>query len=467
MKTIVKFEGQKNTIQGECRPKEAMEILGLNPKEWKVTSKEITEKEAVYTIERRVPFYVVPKTETENTEPALEKTPDEEPLQADSENNEPSPEKTEAPVPEPQRETTKLQTESIPPAPPVRLHVNRAALAECLDICGMITTRPALMPILGDVHIQSLNEETIRISATDLEVSYAKDISGKTDAPLDACIPCKVLLSEIKALPDNIESLELIYHENKLSVNGRCTLFCGDPEEFPEIYPVKNEIAAMKIDNLQDALKAVMPAISRDEARYSLTGARIDASRNKVIGTDGCRLHIEDIESDVPGPAVTVPFRTVSLLVKYGTDGLVIIGEDEKEASFAVNGGNLKTRLISGTFPDYENVWPDNSIKASFKTADILKLIQGAFPLSDTTGVSLTFNGDLEITSESKGTGLYQWKIPCDTTGVQGSMTVNFAPDFLVDAFKSYPAEVTVIEMPETYGACVINKKAVVMPRRI
>ena len=52
MKTIVLYEGQKNTIQGECKPREAMEILGLNPKEWKVTAKDITGKAWTYTIVR-------------------------------------------------------------------------------------------------------------------------------------------------------------------------------------------------------------------------------------------------------------------------------------------------------------------------------------------------------------------------------------------------------------------------------
>ena len=60
MKTIIIHEGQKNTIQGECKPREAMEILGLNPKEWKVTAKNMTDKTATYMIEPAPSLAVVP-----------------------------------------------------------------------------------------------------------------------------------------------------------------------------------------------------------------------------------------------------------------------------------------------------------------------------------------------------------------------------------------------------------------------
>ena len=61
MKTIIQYEGQKTTIQGKSSPREAMEICGLDSKEWKVASKEVTDKAALYILERIRPLLEAPR----------------------------------------------------------------------------------------------------------------------------------------------------------------------------------------------------------------------------------------------------------------------------------------------------------------------------------------------------------------------------------------------------------------------
>jgi DNA polymerase-3 subunit beta len=465
MKTIITFEGQKNTIQGECKPKEAMEILGLDPKEWKVISKDITEKAAVYAIERRTPFYVVPKTE-DTTAPQEE-------------------DNTMSAVDLPFGPDDHIEPITGPNEQPISgtVRVDRAALSECLNICCKITSARSLMPILANVLIQVSTPENdtalLRISATDLDLSWQKTI-GATGDPLTICTHAGVLYSEIKALPAEVETVELSYSEepaNKssmsgnlkfrsLSVNGRCTLFCADPEEFPEIAAIEQE-NFVSIGDLAKAIKAVIPAVSKDETRYSLTGVYIDPVNKIAAATDGYRLHSENINPDHAAPAVIIPLRTASLLLQYPLNETMATNEAKDRVVFIVSGGTLISRVIDGNFPDVKNVIPANTIRASFASEAMLKLIDGALPLSEQTGVLLTFNGGLEVRSESDA-GHYKWNIPCTAEGLAGdSATFSFAPRFLIDALKSYPQETAIIEMPEEYGACLINGKAVIMPRRV
>jgi DNA polymerase-3 subunit beta len=289
-----------------------------------------------------------------------------------------------------------------------------------------------------------------------------------------------VLNSEIKALPAEVETVELSYSEepaNKssmsgnlkfrsLSVNGRCTLFCADPEEFPEIAAIEQE-NFVSIGDLAKAIKAVIPAVSKDETRYSLTGVYIDPVNKIAAATDGYRLHSENINPDHAAPAVIIPLRTASLLLQYPLNETMATNEAKDRVVFIVSGGTLISRVIDGNFPDVKNVIPANTIRASFASEAMLKLIDGALPLSEQTGVLLTFNGGLEVRSESDA-GHYKWNIPCTAEGLAGdSATFSFAPRFLIDALKSYPQETAIIEMPEEYGACLINGKAVIMPRRV
>ncbi len=131
---------------------------------------------------------------------------------------------------------------------------------------------------------------------------------------------------------------------------------------------------------------------------------------------------------------------------------------------FSVAKGLLTARLMEGAFPDYENVIPVPEAKAAFAASEFLSLIEGAKPLTDGV-VRLTVNGALVISSTAEE-GSYQWRIPCETEGLETDLAYSFNHKFLVDAIKAYPSERVVLGLPLSYGACLINGKAVVMPVR-
>ena len=105
-----------------------------------------------------------------------------------------------------------------------------------------------------------------------------------------------MLLAEVKALPEETESVEWLFKAGTASVNGRCDITTQDADEFPEMNLPAFEGQA--IGNLAEALKAVMPAVSTDETRYALTGVYFDFASSKLVGTDGFRMHTEDIVPD-------------------------------------------------------------------------------------------------------------------------------------------------------------------------
>jgi DNA polymerase III sliding clamp (beta) subunit (PCNA family) len=453
---------------------QALKEHGLKSREWKLIDTHETKKTITYTVVPKNPVTVEPASV-----PA--EAPDEQQEAAPPENNLPA--TTEDSYVITDALTGVVVSGEIAPKtviPPGRIRVDRAALTECLNVCCKITNSASIMPILSTVRIKTTNPDAIikpvRISATDLEISYEKTLPGEGD-PIDICVHARLLLAEIKALPKDVSTVDLNYDDMKLSVNGRCTLFCSDPEEFPEIIPI-DPASVMTIGNLIDALKTVAPAVSKDQTRYVLTGALIDPVKNKVAATDGFRLHtdditsrlhtVDDIPSDHPAPSIIVPLRTVQLLIQYSAEEQIIVNEAGDKAVFAICGGQLITRLILGTFPDLENVTPDNPIRYTFVNSQLRNLIEGAIPLADDCGIVLTFNDDtLEMTAEG-GKGHYKWDMPCQTQKNNGdAVSFSFAPQFLVDVLKSYPAEVTTLEMPEIYGACLFNKKAIIMPRRM
>ena len=48
-------------------------------------------------------------------------------------------------------------------------------------------------------------------------------------------VPARVLLAEVKALPEETESVESLFKAGTVSVNGRCDIITQDADEFPEM----------------------------------------------------------------------------------------------------------------------------------------------------------------------------------------------------------------------------------------
>jgi DNA polymerase-3 subunit beta len=110
-------------------------------------------------------------------------------------------------------------------------------------------------------------------------------------------------------------------------------------------------------------------AISTEETRYYLNGIFLHAAKRegvkvlRAVATDGHRL--ARVEAPLPSgaegiPGVIVPRKTVAelrRLIDESTDS-VRIALSESKIRFAFDGAVLTSKLIDGTFPDYERVIP-------------------------------------------------------------------------------------------------------------
>jgi DNA polymerase III subunit beta len=277
-------------------------------------------------------------------------------------------------------------------------------------------------------------------------------------------IPAKLFAAEVKALPAEIREVELSFSGKTVSVNGRCEIRTADADEFP-LLPSDFD-KTVKVRGMTEAFSRVITAVSRDETRFVLTGVMLDLAKGKTVGTDGFRLHWDDIESE-GGPALIVPASAVKIFLKFrGEDTVRLPAPEAKHVAFSVAGGLLTARLMEGNFPDYEQVIPAPQVTVTFAASEFLKLIEGAMPLANQS-VQLTINGELIIYSAGEQ-GKYEWRIPCEVNGATKELVYTFNPAYLIDAIRAYPADRVLLGTQDgQYGPCLINGKALVMSIRV
>lgn len=161
----------------------------------------------------------------------------------------------------------------------------------------------------------------------------------------------------------------------------------------------------------RNGLTAVNMAISSEESRYYLNGIYLHARNYRgamrlcMATTDGCRLAFKALAVDAPEamecPSVIVPRRAVGVLARnLPADDVRMVwhaGDVHTNApaeytpapaeytpapvrfTFYAEGVTVTTRLIDGTFPDYQRVIPTgNDKRATFDRLALLKACKDA-----------------------------------------------------------------------------------------
>src|SRR6202035_2435642 len=152
-------------------------------------------------------------------------------------------------------------------------------------------------------------------------------------------------------------------------------LACLPPEDYPVMtgaeLPHRFTLTAAELRMLIDRTRF---AISTEETRYYLNGIYLHATKNnevpvlRSVATDGHRLaRIEMVlpEGAAAMPGVIIPRKTVLELRKLVDESQeeVQVALSETKVRFAIGEAALTSKLIDGTFPDYDRVIPSNNDK--------------------------------------------------------------------------------------------------------
>jgi len=203
-------------------------------------------------------------------------------------------------------------------------------------------------------------------------------------------VPAHTLFEIVRKLADGAEvRLETDGAEQMLLTSGRSRfhLACLSPDSFPDLKSGSfTHTFSLPAASLRELIERTQFAISNEETRYYLNGIYVhtlEVNKQPVlraVATDGHRMARAETEAPAGAagmPGIIIPKKTVGEIQKLldGADGDVGIEISDTKSRCTLDGVVLLSKLIEGTFPDYERVTPKNNDKqlnvdrASFATA--------------------------------------------------------------------------------------------------
>ena len=352
--------------------------------------------------------------------------------------------------------------------------INPKTLQKELAFVQGIVERKNTIPVLANILIESNDNDSIRISGTDLDTTIRATVNAEQiKAQGGICVQARKLFDIARLLPDAPVTF-------KKEDNDWVTVSCGRSnfrlpgiatDTFPDLPGMaKGKVPDPSTSNtpfaitsalLKTLINKTIFAITQEEGRYTLSGAKFEIRSDeiKIITTDGHRLALIDAKGEVKNPTnqtldLLIPKKTLSELVKLTSDfdGDVTFGADENHVYFQVGSRNLISRLLSGQFPNYEMVLPKNNDKsAEFNTSELSKALRRVSLMADdrSHAVTLTLQKDnLTISSRNADEGEANESVPTNFNSEE-ELAIGFNADYLQDFLNVVGTEKIVMELKD------------------
>lgn len=287
-----------------------------------------------------------------------------------------------------------------------------------LNACKVVEKKNTI-PVLGTVMIKA-SRNGVMVTGTDMDLYTTTHVSGRVSKDFTCLVDAHKLKATMDKVKDAADINFVLDGESLVASIGKLHLTLTQShnvEDFPIDGTFRQKLKQSNCSfllpsaTLATVLSKIEFAISTEETRYYLNGVfvHVNEDRKKLafVTTDGYRL--ARYELDVPAGAgamqdagALIPRKTATELLRLlrrkdcPTETLVTVADTG--ISFMVGEDELlESKLIDGSFPDYQRVIPtQHQHKPSVRTAPFIDGIKQASAVLSERGkaMKLTFTAD-------------------------------------------------------------------------
>ena len=345
-----------------------------------------------------------------------------------------------------------------------------------------VVDRKQTMPILGHVLVSGSSGE-ITITATDLEVQISSKFKANISEDFLITLPGRKLFDILRSLGNT--ELELSSDNDTIllkTAKSKFSLQQLPSNEFPLFDNTEgDQTFSIKQQTLSDIFNKTQFAMAQQDVRFYLNGLLLEINPESlnVVGTDGHRLAKTTTSLDkksITEQSCIVPRKAIQELTRsLSEEKECKVSLVDNQASFSFSQVSLTTKLIDGTFPDYNRVIPAETATNIMLDTKILKpALQRVSILANEKfrGVRIDIdNNKIIISSENPEQEQAVEDIDIDDTNVK--LSIGFNVSYLIDAVNACSGELVTLGVNDENTSALItdpsdpNTKYVVMPMRL
>lgn len=263
----------------------------------------------------------------------------------------------------------------------MKFTINKKALQKAMSTIGGCIERKSTIPVLQNVLLESVGENTLRLTSTNLDISIRVDADATITEAGRLCLNGEKMMTLVPALPDGDISFagEKNFWANVKAGNSKPRIGGVDPANFPEIPSDKSTPISFDGDKLRQMIGQALPAVSLEESRFTLAAIKMEIANGKArsVATDGMRLAIAGCDAGKDDLLdVLIPQKAAIEIMKIDGE-TVAIGADTNHIFAESDGLLLIARRTAGQFPNYQMIIPKASeLSAVFDVDEMGKAVK-------------------------------------------------------------------------------------------
>ncbi len=320
----------------------------------------------------------------------------------------------------------------------------------------------------------------IHFYSTNLNFYYHGYIKNESAGEFKAVVEPRKISEFLSLLPPGKIDLEvkekaIVFSQEK--TKGEFALY--SVVDFPFPPTITSEKRKLKTAFLKESLPLLFFSASTDETRPVLTGVNFVGSgeTTQVVTTDGFRLSLLNLKSELPLPSAIVPSGFLSEVNKLieGEEVFFSYQEDEKLLVFYLKEHELFSRLIDGEYPPYEKVIPvEKKTTIAVNKEEFLRSVKLVSVFARDFSNIIVLETGKEGLKLSPKTGQGEDNVAYQEAEITGeNQKVAFNYKFLIDFLTNISSKKVIIELlrsdsPAVFkGDKIDNFLHIIMPVRI
>lgn len=314
----------------------------------------------------------------------------------------------------------------------MRIDIARNQLSRLLSHVSKVVEARNTIPVLSCVLLESSGGKlTATGSDLDIEITGSIEVEGDN---WSGCVNANLLKGIVDKLSGDTVTIEPGTTEIVVKAGrSRFKLAVLTAADFPRL--TANDMPEPFELDLASIVAPCVFAMSEEETRFYLCGVFLE--NGKATATDGHRL--AHVERDTWGehPSVILPRKLVGMLPK----GALRVSVTENKVRVANDDVTITSKLIDGTYPDYQRVIPqraENAIRVD--NAALREAVERVASIADVRGkgVRLSIAGDTIELHLRGSDGEAEDSVPCEYSGEP--VEVGFNSKYLADLLANMPA---------------------------
>lgn len=260
--------------------------------------------------------------------------------------------------------------------------IKKEELFNGIKIVERATVMKGLQPILANILIETIDKSTLRLSATDLDMTVIATIQAQVIEEGKITLPAKILSDIVSRLSEGVITLKKIDDTNTVNItckNAKFDIIGISASEFPEIPKYEGSESSensieIEVKPFTKAIRQAGFAAAGYESNNLLSGVVCDISGNtlEMASTDGNRLarvreKIEKKgEDEEKSSQLIIPSKTLQEFIKMSSfieEDFVKIFTDKTKLIIKSANTMLISRLMEGQYPKYNQLIPQDSPK--------------------------------------------------------------------------------------------------------